>query len=170
MAVKSRRRSYQKQRKSRNQQKNKRSRRLNLRGGGDSVSMLYVKGSNSEIYELISVADNIQDLLLLARDVPENMVSSFKQSVMNNMYVQITFLNGPCDITQIRPFNPLKTSPVKGQTISSNDESILFYTDDGEGRVLAIYNKEADIKHAYPNAHIKSIKKNTMNWDSTIFE
>jgi hypothetical protein len=42
--------------------------------------MLYVninKYKKPEKYELILVADNIQDLKLQARDVPENMVSSF---------------------------------------------------------------------------------------------
>ena len=172
MALKSRRNQLNKQKRSRNQQKNKRSRRLNQNAGGDSVCMLYVnmnKDKKPEKYELILVADNIQDLKIWAKDVSPNMISSFKDEVNNYMYVQVTKLNGQTDTTKIRKLDLSKFKYERFQSISSEDESTLYYTYDCSGLVLAIYNNREDIERAFPEADIKSIKKNNFDWKLPLF-
>ena len=170
MALKSKRNLLIKQKKSINKQNNRRSRRLNLRGGDGSVSLLYVnfnKNKKPEKYELILAADNIQDLILQSKDVDQNMVSSFKDEVINHMYFQIIKLDVPSDTMKFRKLEP--TRKVTSKMISSKDESTLFYTYDCSGLVLAIYQNREDIERAFPEADIKSIKKNNFDWNHPLF-
>jgi hypothetical protein len=92
-----------------------------------------------------------------------------KDEVMNNMYVQITNLNVPSDITKIRKLNPPTAPAVRGQIIFCQDESTLCYTYDCSGLVLAIYNNREDMERAFPEADIKSIKKNNFDWKYHLF-
>jgi hypothetical protein len=160
---------------SRNQQKYRRSVRLNQFGSGDSVSLLYVKNrEDREEYELILVADNLQDLLLLAKDVPQNMMEFyFKDVVLDYMYTQVTLLNRNIDRNTLRNLPYELIINVKGDQISSNDESILYYLcDDFSGLVTSIYNNRDDLIRAFPKVNIKSIKsikKNTFDWNHPLF-
>ncbi len=169
MAKKSRKNILKQKKFSRNQQKRK-SRRLNRNGGGaNSVSVLYVKGrENPEQYELIMVADNIQDLILQSKDVPENMVSPFKDRVLDQMYVQFLKLNEKQDTNNIRKLDP--NSKVSGNQISSKDDSVLFYTYNPSGIVQGMYSTRKDLEHAFPGADIKSTKKNRFDWSSPLFQ
>ena len=117
-----------KQKRSRNQQKNRRSARLNQSGSGDSVSLLYVNNrEDREEYELILVADNLQDLLLAAKNVPPNMMEYyFKDVVLDYMYTQVTLLNRNIDRNTLRKLPYESIINVKGDQISSNDESTLY--------------------------------------------
>jgi len=165
MSNKSRRNRLNKKKGSRNQRQNKRSRRFNLRAGGDSVSMLYVKGrENPDVFELICVADNLNDLKLQARDVSPNMVSPFKNVVNDNMYIQITNL-GKTN-TSIRKLDLSNFKAEKYQRISSTDESTLYYSIDSIGLVKEISNKNSDIH----GDHILSIRKNNFDWKHPLFD
>ena len=170
MANKSRRNRSKQQKRSRNQQQNRRSRRLNLLGGGDSVSLLYIRGREvPDIYELILVADNFNDLLLQARDVSENMGSSFKEEVNNHMYIQTALLNRDMNTSKISKLSSKAMMNAEGDLISSEDRSTLYYTTDSFGLVTAIYDNREDIERAFPDADIKSIKKNKFDWNHPLF-
>ena len=164
-----------KQKRSRNQQKNRRSVRLNQFGMGESVSLLYVNNRwDHEEYELILVADNLQDLLLLAKNVPPNMMEYyFKDIVLDYMYTQVTLLNRNIDRKTRRKLPYESIINVKGDQISSNDESTLYYLcDDFSGLVTSIYNNRDDLIRAFPKVNInsiKSIKKNTFDWNHPLF-
>ena len=173
MANKISRNRLNKQKRSRNQQKNRRSRRFNL-VGGESVSLLYVNNRiDPDDYELILVADNLKDLLLQAKDVPYNMMESyFQDEVVDNMYIQPTFLNGNTDAKQLKKIDPKSIIHVKGDRISSTDESTLYYTCDSSGLATAIYNNKDDLVKNMPGTFegdIKSIKKNNFDWSHPLF-
>ena len=127
------------------------------------------KDKKPEKYELILVADNIQDLKLQAKDVSPNMGSSFKHEVNNHMYLQVTNLNGQTDTTKIRKLDLSKFKSERFQSISSSDESTLYYTYDCSGLVLAIYTNREELQSAFPEADIKSIKKNNFDWNHPLF-
>jgi len=172
MVQRSRRNRSKQQKRSRKQQQNRRSRHLNLLGGGDSVSLLYVnmnKDNNSEKYELILGADNFNDLVLQAGDVSENMQSSFKNEVNNHMYIQTHFLNRNMNTSKIIKLSSKAMMNAKGNRISSNDNSILYYTTDSLGLVTAIYENREELQSAFPEADIKSIKKNKLDWKHPLF-
>jgi len=170
MSIKSRRNRSKQQKRSRNQKQNRRSRRLNLVAGGDSVSLLYVKGrEDPDVYELIMVADNMNDLLLHAKDVSGNMASSFVNEVDNHMYVQMAFLNRDMNNSKTTKLSSKAMMNTKGTRISSNDESTLYYTYDTSGLVISIYNNREELQSAFPNADIKSIKKNNFDWHHPLF-
>ena len=169
MALKSRRTGYKKLKRSRNQLNRRRSRRSQLRGGSKPVWILYAKGREEpDKYEIILVADNINDLKLLANDVPENMVSPFKDVIHDNMFVQFQFTDVKPDKITLRqlPSGPKKA---EGQRISSQDKSTLFYTYSPNGLVRLIYTNPEDLVRDDPGADIKTIKKNNFDWNMPIF-
>lgn len=151
--------------------KNIRSIKSYLVGGGDSVGLLYVNNRvDPDEYELILVADNLKDLLLQAKDVPENMMeSNFQDEVIDNMYIQPTFINSNTDMKYLRKINPKAIIHAKGNIISSTDESTLYYTCDSSGLVTSIYNNRDEIERLFPESDIKSIKKNNFDWYHPLF-
>jgi hypothetical protein len=173
MALKSKRNRLNKLKRSRN---NKRSRQLNLIGGDYiEVFLLYVMHHDNpdafeHDYELILVTDNICDLLLLANDVSGNMAtqSDYKDAVVDNMFFHMFYLNNTINRKFVKiPYELIISA--KGRT-SSDDESTLYYTcDSSTGLVKAIYNNRDDLERAFPEADIKSIKKNTLDWNHPLF-
>jgi hypothetical protein len=102
--------------------------------------------------------------------VPENMMeSNFQDEVINNMYIQPTFINGNTESKNLAKIDPKTIIHVKGHRISSTDESILYYTCDSSGLVKAIYNNRDDLARAFPESDIKSIKKNNFDWRHPLF-
>ena len=77
----------------------------------------------------------------------------------------------------IREINNIKTTKLlsnsiinaKGNIVSSSDESTIYYTYDCSGLVLAIYNNREDIERTFPEADIKSIRKNNFDCNHPLF-
>jgi hypothetical protein len=176
MTLKSKRNLLNKQKRSRNQQKNKRSRQLNLIGGENKqVFLLYVTHHNDpdafeHEYELILATDNICDLLLMASDVSGNMSteSDYRDEVVDNMFLHVALLNN--EITRKLVKIPYELITTATGRVSSNDESTLYYTcDSSSGLVLAIYENRDHLEADFPEADIKSIKKNDLDWHHPLF-
>jgi hypothetical protein len=145
-----------------------------LQIGGDSklVHILYVKGrivSDPNKYEIICVSDTMDDLINLAKDVPENMIAPFKDKVLEHMFSQKLY-------TDVKPekYDVLKldvnTTNEKDDKTSSNDESTLYYTYNNVGLVELIYNDREKLKLEATNSDdIKEIKKNNIDWEIPVF-
>lgn len=168
MAIKSRRNGLKKLKRSRNLLNRRRSRRSYLHGGSKPVWILYAKGrEDPEKYEIITVADNINDVKLLAHDVPENMVSPVMNVILDNMFVQFQNTDVKPDKIQLRKYKP--GPKVRFETIKSQDESTLYYTYNTDGLVRLIYTNPEDLARDDPGADIKTIKKNNFDWNMPLF-
>ena len=168
MAVKSRRRSYQKQR---------RSRKLNKKGGANppTLYVLYVKNSvkETEDYDIIYIADNEKNAGIMSNDIEGNirgLTAQQIQDIESNVYIQKIIPNTFSSKPTISLAH-IDVQKYKGQTIANaGDESPLYFTYLSNGIITSIYSDRQALKNEAPELDIKTINKNTMNWDAAIFE
>ena len=170
MAVKSKRRSYQKQRKSR---------KFNKKGGTEpttkkqpatpSLYVLYVK-SNTK-YDIIYIANNEKNAAISSTDIVGNIIGLTSQQIQDiesNVYIQKIIPNVSKPTVSMAHIDVQK---YKGQTsLADSDESPLYFTYLSNGIINSIYSDRQALEKAEPGLDIQTLKKNTMNWDSTIFE
>jgi hypothetical protein len=168
MVFQIRRNSLKKQRKS-SRKINRKSRQLNKQqGAGPPVHILYAQKDSQ--YYLIYIGDNQNDLILLSKDVPDNMSTKdpFQKEVIDHMYIQTQSLD-------VKPKNyntprQLVATEQGVMPMRSNDEIELYYTLNDRGLVKYIYTNKEKLQKVAPEAQIFTLKKNNVHWKSPIFQ
>ena len=163
MVFQIRRNSLRKQRKV-----NRKSRQLNKqRGASGVVHILHAQKDGH--YYLIYIGDNENDLILLSKDVPENMGRDnlFREEVLNKLFIQTIQLDRkPKNYNTPRQLMPVENGvpPMK-----SDDDTVLYYTLNERGLVKYIYTNKQNLEKVASGAQIFTIKKNNVDWRSPIF-
>jgi hypothetical protein len=163
MVLQIRRNSLRKQRKV-----NRKSRQSNKQQGGSGVVHILYALKDGHYY-LIYIGDNQNDVILLSKDVPENMSRSnpFRKEVMNQMYIQTIHLDRkPKNYNTPRQLMPEENGVMP---MRSDDETVLYYTLNERGLVKYIYTNKQNLEKVASAAEIFTLKKNDVDWHSPIF-
>jgi hypothetical protein len=153
-----RKKSLRKQRKN-----NRKSRQLNRQqGSGAPVHILYALKNGH--YYLIYIGDNQNDLILLSKDIPENMNTDnpFQKEVINHMYIQTLSVDRkPKNYDAPRHLLPTEEGVMP---MRSRDHTVLYYTLNDRGLVKYIYTNKENLEKIASGAEIFTIKKYSVNW------
>ena len=164
MALKSRRRSYQKQRKSR---------QFNKMGGADPLLyVLYVQKDGK--YDLIYIADSFINAAIVSNDIVHNLRHNPTQQTINDIESSLVIQKITPNVFSLKPTTNLSKFSNKKyngrKTTGDTDESPLYFAPLSNGIIGSIFTNEKALEKEAPGLHIQTLKKNTMNWHADVFQ